>query len=549
MQTTKFLSKHFVLNQHLVLTASYLTFFCSPIYYIIWTYCLPQAYDNLFLRLSSSCLGLAFIVQKYWPKSMQLYAQYLWIFLIVYVAPFVHFFLALKNEFSPVWLACVVVIPFLVSYCIRTINCFIITLSIGILSAIFLYWITDGLPLFVGQHLEVIPLAVFVVAAAAALSYSNQLLFRKEGQIISMTKSLSGSIAHEMRNPLNNIAITANCLEQHVQHQHYNDIVLSENITTVKEAVYEATQVINLLLNNISKQYIDTNDFKMLSIAKVIRQALTMYPFIAHQEKKITLEVQQDFNLLGKETLINYTLFNLLKNALYYFPQNPDAEINILITANEKEHSIYFRDNTVGISKEKINLLFNDFMTSKKNCGTGLGLSFCKRAMQAMQGEISCKSELGKYTEFKLSFPVATFIDAPIPKKHVKQKIIQSKVDHSKFKGQTILFIEDNIIASKQLAQLLANIDLDVHFACNHFEGMKKIQQLNPEVIVTDLNMPGLSGLELLHTIKQAALSSSVVISLSGNVPCVQMQQLLDDVIVKPIQDGILLFKLQQYLS
>ena len=66
---------------------------------------------------------------------------------------------------------------------------------------------------------------------------------------------------------------------------------------------------------------------------------------------------------------------------------------------------IQVRDTGPGIAPENLSKLFASFYTSGKSGGTGLGLAYCKRTMQALDGDICCESEVGKYTAFRLSFP------------------------------------------------------------------------------------------------------------------------------------------------
>ncbi len=66
---------------------------------------------------------------------------------------------------------------------------------------------------------------------------------------------------------------------------------------------------------------------------------------------------------------------------------------------------LYFKDNGVGISADKLKLIFDDVFSSNKKGGTGLGLSFCKRVMLSFGGDISCKSVEGEGVEFCLKFP------------------------------------------------------------------------------------------------------------------------------------------------
>ncbi len=77
------------------------------------------------------------------------------------------------------------------------------------------------------------------------------------------------------------------------------------------------------------------------------------------------------------------------------------AKINIWLGGDKKY--LYFKDNWIGIPKDKLESIFDSFFTSNKKGGTGLGLPFCKRVMKAFGVDISCKSKEGEFTEFFLN--------------------------------------------------------------------------------------------------------------------------------------------------
>ena len=110
-----------------------------------------------------------------------------------------------------------------------------------------------------------------------------------------------------------------------------------------------------------------------------------------------------DFKLHADPVMLKYVLYNLIGNALYYVKTLPDAEIVISLLPDTNQ--IEVRDTGQGIEPEALPKLFDSFYTSGKQGGTGLGLSYCKRTMQALGGDIHCESELGEYTAFILSFP------------------------------------------------------------------------------------------------------------------------------------------------
>ncbi|MFT7099308.1 MAG: signal transduction histidine kinase [Rickettsiales bacterium] len=66
--------------------------------------------------------------------------------------------------------------------------------------------------------------------------------------------------------------------------------------------------------------------------------------------------------------------------------------------------TLHFKDDGIGIAADQLEFIFDDFFTSNKKGGTGIGLPFCKRVMNSFGGDISCKSEMGKGAEFCLRF-------------------------------------------------------------------------------------------------------------------------------------------------
>ena len=94
-----------------------------------------------------------------------------------------------------------------------------------------------------------------------------------------------------------------------------------------------------------------------------------------------------------------------MKNALYYVKDKEDGCVEIRLEPGKQCNQLYFKDNGVGITQDRLDSLFDHFVTDKAE-GTGLGLSFCQRVMKSFGGEISVESEFGVYTCFILSFPI-----------------------------------------------------------------------------------------------------------------------------------------------
>jgi len=207
-------------------------------------------------------------------------------------------------------------------------------------------------------------------------------------------KSLAFSIAHEVKNPLSAIKTCCQMISDNMK----ENIELLDLIFSVSNRGLLMTDII---LQNIRDGQINKDNFINLSMSHTINKAIKEYSFDSAEENfLITLNLDNDFTFKGDENLMIFVLFNLLKNSLYH-----KAKINVSLARDHSFNYLHFKDTGIGIEKNKLELIFESFMTSNKKNGTGLGLSFCKRVMIAFNGKINCNSELGKYTEFVLSFP------------------------------------------------------------------------------------------------------------------------------------------------
>lgn len=206
-------------------------------------------------------------------------------------------------------------------------------------------------------------------------------------------KSLAGSIAHETRNPLSAIKGCCDIIKSNLDEA-------VEYLDLISVSSSRGLSIIDIILQNIRDEEIDITNFIDLSITNIVKSAIKEYAFEGNKERNlVNIDLENDFIFKGDETLMIFVLFNLLKNSLYY-----KAKINIWLDNDKK--CLYFKDDGVGIPADKLESVFDSFFTSNKKGGTGLGLPFCKRAMSAFGGDISCKSKEGEGVEFCLKFSV-----------------------------------------------------------------------------------------------------------------------------------------------
>jgi two-component system, CAI-1 autoinducer sensor kinase/phosphatase CqsS len=207
--------------------------------------------------------------------------------------------------------------------------------------------------------------------------------------------TLSGSIAHELKNYLMAINICAELSEGKLKN-------IRER---VKAANYLITNL-QLQIKGIIAGEPETRDFRRYSIIKNIEEALKQYPCETSERKLITVKAIRDFKYSGNPTLTNHILYNLIKNSLRAIKNAGKGKIIITLEPDIKFNKLIFKDTATGISKKFLPKMFQLFASQMvSQGGTGIGLAFCKMIMESYGGDITCDSIEGKYTVFTLKFP------------------------------------------------------------------------------------------------------------------------------------------------
>ena len=249
--------------------------------------------------------------------------------------------------------------------------------------------------------LDTASLALIPVILACSLLFNYT---KKKGiaaqEKAKVLKSLAGSIAHEMRNPLSQIHGSLHFILRQVSAL---DEQLMSYLNDANKIAKSGLQVIDITMDAINEKPIDKATFSIFSAKDMVSDTLNEYAYSDSQHAEKLSYTGGDFKLLADPVIVKYILYNLIGNALYYVKTLPDAEIVIYLIPDKRQ--IEIRDTGPGIPPSALPMLFDSFYSSGKQGGTGLGLAYCKRSMTSLGGSIDCDSELGSYTAFTLTFP------------------------------------------------------------------------------------------------------------------------------------------------
>ena len=384
------------------------------IYYVLFTYFIPQIFEGLYWRASYIVVSVPIMIIDYWPKALRRFLIVYWHFFLMYSWTFAGAYLTLRNDFSTLWMMSDSIMLYTLNVLIDSLKLLALNLLVGVLLAIACHSyvtneviiINDVGAFFMLPGLFICSMIVhFIKMKGVAALEKNSAL-----------KSLAGSIAHEMRNPLAQIHNNLYLIEELQKQQDYSGHttpIVEEHIDHARKIVHSGFQLIDITMDAIRENPVDPLSFKLLSSRQLVEETVDDYAYEEAAHAQLISVKGGDFWFMGDLVMFKYILYNLIQNAIWFVKTIPDATISITIIPNADGISaIEVLDTGPGIADELLPQVFDSFFTEGKIGGTGLGLSYCKRTMKAFGGDIICRSVLGEYTAFTLSFPLLSASNA-----------------------------------------------------------------------------------------------------------------------------------------
>ena len=495
-----------------------------PLFYYVWAYIFPQPYENLGFRLIIALLSIPWVLYHRLPSHFKAIFPVYMIISCWIMIPFFFSFMLLKNEWSMVWaistMAGLSLLILLLNDWVLLAVLIVSAYAAAEISVSFLDGYTTG---YADFQLEYIPLFLFGIVGSIIFSHKRQIAQQSK---ISLLHSLSGSIAHEMRNPLSTITNAMGSIQTILpdkpkageHNSHYNLsrsglISLHSVIDESSEIVTRANKIIDSILASMQGKSIDPANFKRLSVKTTANYAINSYSYASRDEKELIHDsTTDDFEFFGDKDLFSYVIFNLLKNALHY-KNIPGFRIDFFSIKGPVNNIIKIRDTGPGIASGKLQMIFDSFYTSGKKGGIGLGLSFCKRVIEAFGGTIVCDSKEKEWTEFTITLP---YYSSRKTEKLKKIALSEKK----------ILVVDDNATTRAFHSKLLTEWKCLVDQAINGVAAIQNITDKEYDLVLMDIEMPVLDGDEAAKQIRSEIDTNATLEYYFKNVPIIGISSL-----------------------
>ncbi len=348
------------------------------------------------------------------------------------------------------------------------------------------------------------------------------------------------NMSHEIRTPMNAILGFSELLK---------GLVSEDRQQSYLQAITSSGRTLLALINDIlDLSKIESGklqlEYDALDIRVVLRDLQHIFSQKAEQKDlALALEIAPGVpeSLLLDEVRLRQILFNVVGNALK-FTEHGGVTIRAMTGAtNTQQDSIELvlevEDTGIGISQDEQQRIFEEFtqqsgQSTKKYGGTGLGLAITKRLIEMMRGQISIRSEVGKGSVFRFTFPE---IKLATPSAVPRASIFEQAYDLADLEACKVLVADDIVMNRDLIRAFFFGTDHQLIEAENGCEAVELARSERPDVILMDVRMPVMDGVQATRMLKaDAALRSIPIIVITASA----MQS--EEIALKPICDGFL---------
>lgn len=337
---------------------------------------------------------------------------------------------------------------------------------------------------------------------------------KEKAELAAITKtSFLANMSHEIRTPMNAIlGFTEVLLSDELEKNHRT------HLETVKSSAKSLLRLLNDILNTAKLEKgaveLEEMDFSLFKLIAELKSTLG----ISTRKKNLEFEVIQGPDLpefyKGDSLRIRQILMNLIGNAVKF---TDNGKVSLKITREDKKLHFAVQDTGIGIQPDRLDKIFEpftqaDISTTRRFGGTGLGTTICKQLTELMGGKIWAESILGKGSTFHVLLPLEEG-------KHRQENKIQAGI---KLPALKILVVDDVEKNTELVSLLLQNLGHKVESSYNGEDAVKKVTTESFDLVLMDVQMPGLDGRQATRVIRmheiQENVSRTPILALTASV-------------------------------
>lgn len=400
------------------------------------------------------------------------------------------------------------------------------------------------------------------VAMVSIILYNLWKVHKNENELISSSQKASqyaiaksrflANMSHEIRTPLNSIIGFSEQLGQSKLNANQ-----TEQLTAIRNSSMLLLDLVNDILDFSKYEAYKVNFDKMpFSPIDAINEVVNSIG-IQVSQKNVDLKTEIAFKnticFSGDSRRLKQVLMNLLSNAIK-FTQEGSVTLKADVFSLSKKHGVLhvkIIDTGIGISEKDLNTIFDEFAqvsyssNQLKHRGTGLGLAICKKIVEFQEGELKVVSELGKGSTFSFS------ISYEFCNEKALERRTNTPIDTSSLVDKRILIVDDNKMNILLAETLISKHEMITDIAYDGKEAFELFEKNKYDLVLTDIQMPMMNGLELSKAIRSSTdytKKNIPILGVTANVLSENRELYLDsgmnDLVLKPFSENELIEKI-----